>query len=205
MKNKLILTLILGVFVLVGYSYIQQQRNAKLRQRIDHYKQNTNILMQDISRYRTSDSLNAAKVGVLSLKLDELEELRARDIKTIETLKVDKRGLEQVISIQMQTKANLKGLTQDSVVYVDRIIQDTLQTLNVSDEWIDLHGEMYDDGSFSGTLEVRDSVIIVESVQYKRFLGFLWKTKRVKHRAVDVVNKCPYTQIVGLESIVIEQ
>lgn len=161
--------------------------------------------MQDISRYRTSDSLNAAKVGVLSLKLDELEELRARDIKTIETLKVDKRGLEQVITIQMQTKANLKGLTQDSIVYVDRIIQDTLQTLNVSDEWIDLHGEMYDDGSFSGTLEVRDSVIIVESVQYKRFLGFLWKTKRVKHRAVDVVNKCPYTQIVGLESIVIEQ
>ena len=205
MKNKLIFALILAFFALVGYSYIQQQRITKLRQETDRYKQNTTILMQDISRYRTSDSLNAVKVGVLSLKIDELEELRAGDMKTIQSLKVNKKELEQVTTMQMQTIANLKGEVKDSIVYVDRIIQDTLQALNVSDEWIDLHGEIYKDGSFSGTLEVRDSVTIVESVQYKRFLGFLWKTKRVKHRAVDVVNKCPYTQITGLESIVIEQ
>lgn len=205
MKNKIIIALILALFTLVGYSYIQQQRITKLRQETDRYKQNTTILMQDISRYRTSDSLNAVKVGVLSLKLDELEELRAGDMKTIENLKVDKRGLEQLITIHMQTIANLKGEVKDSIVYVDRIIQDTLQTLNVSDEWIDLHGEIYKDGSFSGTLEVRDSVTIVESVQYKRFLGFLWRTKRIKSREVDVVNKNPYTTIMGVESIIIEQ
>ena len=205
MKNKLIFALILVFFALVGYSYIQQQRITKLRQETDRYKQNTTILMQDISRYRTSDSLNAVKVGVLSLKLDELEELRAGDMKTIQSLKVNKKELEQVTTMQMQTIANLKGEVKDSIVYVDRIIQDTLQTLNVSDEWIDLHGEIYKDGSFSGTLEVRDSLTVVETVRYRRFLGFLWKTKRVKHRTVDVVNKCPYTQITGLESIVIEQ
>lgn len=205
MKNKLIFALILVFFALVGYSYIQQQRITKLRQETDRYKQNTTILMQDISRYRTSDSLNAVKVGVLSLKLDELEELRAGDMKTIQSLKVNKKELEQVTTMQMQTIANLKGEVKDSIVYVDRIIQDTLQTLNVSDEWIDLHGEIYKDGSFSGTLEVRDSVTIVESVQYKRFLGFLWRTKRIKSREVDVVNKCPYTQIMGVESIIIEQ
>lgn len=161
--------------------------------------------MQDISRYRTSDSLNAVKVGVLSLKIDELEELRAGDMRTIQSLKVNKKELEQVTTMQMQTIANLKGAVKDSIVYVDRIIQDTLQTLNVSDEWIDLHGEIYKDGSFSGTLEVRDSVTIVESVQYKRFLGFLWRTKRIKSRELDVVNKNPYTQIMGVESIIIEQ
>ena len=205
MKNKLILTLILAFFALVGYSYIQQQRITKLRQETDRYKQNTTILMQDISRYRTSDSLNAVKVGVLSLKLDELEELRAGDMKTIEKLKVDKRGLEQLITIQMQSIANLKGKVKDSIVYVNNIIQDTLQALNVSDEWIDLHGEIYDDGSFSGILEVRDSLTVVESVQYRRFLGFLWRTKRIKSREVDVVNKNPYTTIMGVESIIIEQ
>lgn len=205
MKNKLIIALILAFIALVGYSYIQQRRIIKLKAETYRYQQNTNVLMQDISRYRTSDSLNAVKVGVLSLKLDELEELRAGDMKTIEKLKVDKRGLEQLITIQMQSIANLKGKVKDSIVYVNNIIQDTLQALNVSDEWIDLHGEIYDDGSFSGTLEVRDSLTIVESVQYKRFLGFLWRTKRIKSREVDVVNKNPYTTIMGVESIIIEQ
>lgn len=205
MKNKLILILILAVFALMGYSYIQQKRIDELRTEKDRYKQNTNVLMQDVSRYRTSDSLYAVKVGVLSLKLDELEELRAGDMKTIERLKVSKRELEQVTTMQMQTIANLKGQVKDSVVYANNIIQDTLQTLDVSDEWIDLHGEIYEDGSFSGTLEVRDSLTIVETVQYKRFLGFLWRTKRIKHREIDAVNKNPYTTIMGIESVIIEQ
>lgn len=205
MKNKLILILILAVFALMGYSYIQQKRIGGLRAEKDRYKQNTNTLMQDVSRYRTSDSLNAVKVGVLSLKLDELEELRAGDMKTIERLKVSKRELEQVTTMQMQTIANLKGQVKDSIIYRDKIIRDTIKALSVSDEWIDLHGEIYDDGSFSGTLEVRDSLTIVETVQYKRFLGFLWRTKRIKHREIDAANKNPYTTIMGVESIIIEQ
>jgi hypothetical protein len=90
-------------------------------------------------------------------------------------------------------------------VYRDKIIRDTVKALNVSDEWIDLHGVIYDDGEFDGTLEVRDSLAIVETVQRKRFLGFLWRTKRIKSREVDVVSKNPYSQIVGLESITIKQ
>lgn len=205
MKNKLILILILAFFTLAGYSYIQQQKNAKLQREIGQYKRNTDILMQDVNRYRTSDSLNAVKVGVLSLNLNELEKLRARDAKLIETLKVSKKELEQITTMQMSTIANLKGEVEDSIVYVDRIIQDTTQALNITDAWVDLHGEIYDDGTFSGTLEVRDSITIVESVQYRRFLGFLWRTKRIKSREIDVVNKCPYTQIIGVESIIVKQ
>lgn len=104
----------------------------------------------------------------------------------------------------MQTIANLKGQVRDSIVYKYEFIRDTVRHINVCDQWIKLHGIVYDDGLFDGTLEVIDSIAIVETVRYKRFLGFLWKTKRIKHRDVDVVNKCPYTQITGLESIVIE-
>jgi hypothetical protein len=107
--------------------------------------------------------------------------------------------------MQMQTIANIKGQVKDSIIYRDKIVKDTVKALFVSDKWIDLHGVVYDDGAFDGTLEVRDSLMVVETVRYSRFLGFLWKTKRAKHRTVDVVNKCPYTQITGLESIVIEQ
>lgn len=205
MRTKLTIVAIAIFALLVGWCIIQHKNIVHLRQETGRYKLNTSILMQDVERYRTSDSLNAAKVGVLSLKLSEMEDLRADDIKTIESLKVKKKELEQITTMQMRTIANIKGEVRDSVVYRDKIIRDTVKALNVSDDWIDLHGVIYDDGVFDGTLEVRDSLTIVETVQRKRFLGFLWRTKRIKSREVDVVNKNPYSQIVGLESITIEQ
>lgn len=205
MKTKLTIVAIAIFALLVGWCIIQHKNIVHLRQETGRYKMNTSILMQDVERYRTSDSLNAAKVGVLSLKLSEIEDLRAEDIRTIESLKIKKKELEQITTMQMQTIANIKGEVRDSVVYRDKIIRDTVKALNVSDDWIDLHGVIYEDGIFDGTLEVRDSLTIVETVQRKRFLGFLWRTKRIKSREVDVVNKNPYSQIVGLESITIEQ
>lgn len=169
----------------------------------ERYRNNTNALMSDVERYRTSDSLNAAKAEVLSLKLSELERYRAEDIKTIESLKIRQRDLEQVTTMQMQTIADLRGTVADTIV-MEREVHDTVQVLHVSDEWVDLHG-IVADGAFDGTLEVRDSIYIVESVQRARFLGFLWRTKRIKSREVDVMNKNPYTEIMGIESIIIEQ
>lgn len=205
MKTKL---LAIAAIVLLAFAvilYFSFREISILRENVNRYKANTTALMQDIEQYRTSDSLNAAKVGVLSLKLSEIEDLRAEDIKTIESLKIKKRELEQVTTMQMQTIANIKGEVRDTIIYVNNIMQDTLWTLDVSDEWIDLHGVIGKDRAFDGTLEVRDSLTIVETVLRKRFLGFLWKTKKVKSREIDVVNKNPYSQIVGLESIRIEQ
>lgn len=205
MKRRVLFIAAVVLVALGVILYFSFREISILREDLSRYKQNTTVLMQDIEQYRTSDSLNAAKVGVLSLKLSEMEDLRAEDIKTIESLKIKKRELEQITTMQMQTIANIKGEVRDSIVYRDKIIRDTVKALNVSDEWIDLHGVIYDDGVFDGTLEVRDSLTIVETVQHKRFLGFLWRTKRIKSREVDVVNKNPYSQIVGLESITIEQ
>lgn len=162
-------------------------------------------LLADVERYRTSDSLNAAKAQVLSFRLSEMERYRAEDIKLIESLKVKKQELEQVTSVQLQTIATLKGKVRDSIVIhsEEKPLSDTVQALSVSDEWIDLHGVISRDGTFDGTLEVRDSLLVVETVQRKRFLGFLWRTKRVKSREVDIVSKNPYTNIVGIESVLV--
>lgn len=188
-----------ALVIIVG----QSLRIESLTGERDRYRSNTTALLRDVERYRTSDSLNAVKTEVLSLKLSEMERYRAEDIKTIESLKIRKRDLEQVTTMQMQTIAELRGTVADTVVMV-REVRDTVQMLHISDEWIDLHG-IVADGAFDGTLEVRDSIYIVESVQRARFLGFLWRTKRVKSREVDVMNKNPYTEIMGIESIIIEQ
>lgn len=178
-----------------------------LNGRLSASQRTVQALMGDVERYRTSDSLNAAKAGVLSLRLSEMERYRAADMKLIESLRVKKRELEQVTSVQLQTIAALKGQVRDSVVVIHNTVSlvDSVQVLDVSDEWIDLHGVIYQDGAFDGTLEVRDSLLVVETVQRARFLGFLWRTKRVKSREVDVVSKSPYTAIMGVESTIIEQ
>lgn len=202
MKTSTKITLILA---LVGVIFIglQAMRIKSLMGERDRYRSNTTALLRDVEHYRTSDSLNAVKTEVLSLKLSEMERYRAEDLKTIESLKLRKKDLEQITSVQMQTIADLRGTVADTVVMV-REVRDTVQVLHVSDEWIDLHG-IVADGAFDGTLEVRDSIYIVESVQRARFLGFLWRTKRIKSREVDVMNKNPYTEIMGIESIIIEQ
>lgn len=202
MKISTKITLILA---LVGVIFIVMQalRIKSLTGERDRYRSNTTALLRDVEHYRTQDSLNAVKTEVLSLKLSEMERYRAEDMKTIESLKIRKKDLEQVTTMQMQTIAELRGTVADTVVMV-REVRDTVQVLHVSDEWIDLHG-IVADGAFDGTLEVRDSLLIAETVKRARFLGFLWRTKRIKSREVDVMNKNPYTEIMGIESIIIEQ
>lgn len=202
MKTSEIFALLL-VVAGCGCILLQAVRIEDLRDERDRYRRNTSALLQDVERYCTSDSLNAAKVEVLSLKLSELERYRAEDVKAIESLKIREKDLEQVTAIQLQTIADLRGTVADTIV-MEREVHDTVQVLHISDEWVDLHG-IVADGAFDGTLEVRDSIYIVESVQRARFLGFLWRTKRVKSREVDVMNKNPYTEIMGIESIIIEQ
>lgn len=202
MKTSTKITLALAVVAII-FIGLQALRIKNLTGERDRYRSNTTALLRDVEHYRTQDSLNAVKAEVLSLKLSEMERYRAEDMKTIESLKIRKKDLEQVTTMQMQTIAELRGTVADTVVMV-REVRDTVQVLHVSDEWIDLHG-IVADGAFDGTLEVRDSIYIVESVQRARFLGFLWRTKRIKSREVDVMNKNPYNEIMGIESIIIEQ
>jgi hypothetical protein len=198
---------IMGVAALIAAAYIAIEaiKVRKQQKRLVASQQTVQALMADVERYRTSDSLNAAKASVLSLRLSEMERYRAADMKLIESLKVKKKELEQVTSVQLQTIAALKGQVRDSVVVIHNTVSlvDSVQVLDVSDEWIDLHGVIYQDGIFDGTLEVRDSLMVVETVQRARFLGFLWRTKRVKSREIDVVSKNPYSNIIGVESVLI--
>lgn len=199
LKTKIIISV---ATVMLALIWLQALRINKLTEERDRFESNTSALLSAVTMWRTKDSLNVAKAEVLSLRLAEMERYRAEDLKTIESLKIRKRDLEQITTIQSKTIAELRGQVSDTIV-IYREVRDTMQTLHISDKWVDLHG-IINSGSFDGTLEVRDSLIIVESVERERFLGFLWHTKRIKKRFVDVTNKNPYTTIVGVESIQID-
>lgn len=203
MKKILIYTAIIGAIAAVIWG--QHVRIKNLTADRDKYKSNTETLLQDVKTYQTKDSLNAAKVGNLTLKVSEYEKYRADDAALIKSLQTKNRDLQRVTTAQMETINELRANVRDSIVYLPGdTVTTVLHCIEYSDKWVDFDGCIINN-TFSGKIITRDSLLITESVQYKRFLNFLWKTKRIKNREFDIVSKNPHTKITGFEVITIEK
>lgn len=206
MKKYLIIAAIALAVAAVVTIWVQRSRINQLTGERDKYRTNTETLLQDVSRYQTKDSLNAAKVGVLELKLSEFEKYRESDAELIKTLQTKNRELERVTTTQMETINELRATVRDSVVYLlGDTVTTVLRCVDIVEPYFELHGCATPDGQFTGTHINRDSLLIVETVQYKRWLGFLWKTKKIKNREIDVISRNPHTKIMGVEYIEIEK
>lgn len=205
MKKYLIWAAIAMVVAAVATIWVQRTKIEKLTDERNRYRGNTETLLQDVETYKTKDSLNAAKVGVLELKLSEFERYRASDAELIKTLQTKNRELERVTTTQMETINELRATVRDSVVYLPGdTVTIVVRCIEYSDKWVDFDGCIINN-TFSGKIITRDSLLITETVQYKRWLGFLWKTKRIKNREFDIVSKNPHTKITGFEVITIEK
>ena len=203
MKKYLILAAII-MAVAVAF-WVQQSRIKSLTAERDKYRSNTETLLQDVRTYQTKDSLNAAKVGNLELKLSEYKKYRADDAALIKSLQTKNRDLQRVTTAQMETINELRANVRDSIVYLPGdTVTTVLRCIEYSDKWVDFDGCIINN-TFSGKIITRDSLLITETVQYKRFWGFLWKTKKIKNREIDVVSKNPATRILGVEFVTIEK
>lgn len=183
--------------------FVQHRHIQTLTGERDKYRHNTETLLGDVEQYRIRDSLSAARVQSLELTVKEFERFRAEDAALIRQLKDKNRDLAAVNKTQAQTIIDLYAVPKDTI-----LIRDTIPTpaiaVHAGDAWFDFDGVLTKD-AFRGTLRNRDSLLVAETVKYKRFLGFLWKTRRVKDRRVDVVSQNPHTTIMGVEYIVIEK
>lgn len=204
MKKYIILAAI--IMAVAAAFWVQQSRIKSLTAERDKYRSNTETLLQDVKTYQTNDSLNAAKVGNLTLKVSEYEKYRADDLALIKTLQTKNRDLQRVTTTQLETINELRGTVRDSIVYLPGdTVTTVLRCVDIVEPWFELHGCARPDNTFTGTHINRDSLLIAETVQYKRWLGFLWKTNKIKNRQIDVVSKNPATKILGVEFITIEK
>ena len=203
MKKYIILAAI--IMAVAAAFWVQQSRIKRLTAERDKYRNNTETLLQDVRTYQTKDSLNAAKVGNLELKLSEYKKYRADDAALIKSLQTKNRDLQRVTTAQMETINELRANVRDSIVYLPGdTVTTVLRCIEYSDKWVDFDG-CIKNNTFSGKIITRDSLLITETVQYKRWLGFLWKTKKIKNRQIDVVSKNPATKILGVEFVTIEK
>lgn len=206
MKKYLIIAAIALAVAAVVTIWVQHSRINQLTGERDKYRTNTETLLQDVSLYQTKDSLNAARVGVLELELSEYKKYRESDAELIKSLQLKNRELQNVTSAQMETITKLNGNVRDSIVYLP---EDTttivLKCVDIYDPWFSLNGCATPDGKFTGTFINRDSILIVETIEYKRFLNFLWKTKKIKNRDFRIISRNPHTKILGFEVVSIRK
>lgn len=202
MKPLVKIAVLAVVVIAAAISVVWADRTInRLTAERDKYRNNTEALLSDVETYRVRDSLNAARVQSLELTVSEFERFRADDAALVKELKQRNRDLAAVNKTQSQTIIDLRAVPRDTVVVRDSV-QVPAVAVHCGDAWFDFDG-LLTAQEFTGTLANRDSLVVAESVQYKRFLGFLWKTKQVKNRRVDVVSKNPHTTIVGVEHVVI--
>lgn len=197
--------IILGVLVVVLVAYFLNVRVSQLKHDRDTYKRNNAVLLNDVKYYRALDSLNAAKVGVLELSIQDYERFMKEDADLINKLKRKNEELQNFSKIQAETIIKIRAQVKDSLIYIpgDTAYQ-SIPCVSFRDSWANIEACVYND-TLIGDIQIRDSLILYETIIYKRFLGVLWKTKKIKERSFNIVSKNPYTEIKGVEVISIRK
>ena len=212
MKKIIINIVIIAVAVIAlvfAFSKIHslKEENARLKSNQDILLTEKEFVMSENQKYKISDSLNAVRVSELELTLKEYKRYRSEDLKLIEQLKAGKSDLQKIITSQYETISTLYAKLQDSIRIDTTTNQiDTLKCFDYKSKWTDVKG-CVDLRRDTVELQInnRESLKVVETVTYKRFLGFLWKTNKVKSRQVDVVSENPNTEIMNCEYVSIKR
>lgn len=191
MKTKI--TLIGIICALVIFIVIMFKQNNIISQDRDLYKRNMNSALIECVEWKTKDSLSAAKNATLNLKISELEKYRIDDINQINQLKKKNEELNNLIKNSSKTEIKIITQLKDTVIY-----KDTVKYFNWNDNWTSVKGLIQKD-TVDLNISNSDSLVISVATKYKRFLGFLWKTKKIKDQNVYVVSKNPHTTITNIE------
>lgn len=206
--KRLIIFIVTALFIVVTHIYIE-----KLRSEVSLLRGNQELLLSDNEgllaeqrRYKVADSLNAVKVSSLELTLEEYKRFKEKDAKLIEHLRSSNMNLKGVVSTQMSTLEVLSAKLKDSIK-IDTVTlrADTLKCFSYTSQWAEVKGcvDLQED-TLGLQIVNKESLKIIETAKYKRFLGFLWKTNKIKERNVDVLSLNPNTQIVSCEYVTIE-
>lgn len=176
-----------------------------LTKQVKILKANETALLDNAESYRVNDSLSASRINQLQLSLSQFEKYRAEDQALIKALRVDNKGLQDVITSATETNRRLQLKLKDSL-RVDTVTQyiDTLKCFSFKDSWTALSGCFHKDTT-TFSIQNIDSLISVTNVERKRFLFFKLPVKWFGYRSkqATILSKNPYTTISHIEYITI--
>lgn len=195
------LLLVSAFFFCVGqYHRTLRAENARL-------KANQSLLLRSqasdslkMESYKVADSLNAVKIKGLELTLDEYKKYKEDNLELIKQLNIRKAELVKTVDLQAATIRAISMRLKDTIISGQEL--DTLKCFMYKSKWLDISGCVsLTKDSVNLNVNNREELCIVESVKYKRFLGFLWRTNRIKERSVSVISLNPHTAITNADFV----
>lgn len=190
----------LFMFCLVCY---QADMIKRLREAENGLKNDVSVLVEGNTAYRVRDSLNAVRIGLLELNEKDLKKRIGEDERLISELKGRNKELQGIAEASLNTCDSIIVSVRDTIIRRDTAYIE-IPCIDVAERWFEMHG-CIDKGFFVGYYQAKDSIILIESVQRARFLGFLWKTRKIKKRDFSIISKNPHTKIEGFEIIRIKK
>lgn len=175
----------------------------ELKNEIRTHERNEQTFINQVERYKTKDSLSCAKVGELELSLKNTKKLLADDVAVIENLNLKIKNMEQVAKISTRTETRIIERLKDTTITQHDTLRD-IKVIDLTQPHMEIKGFIFPD-SVDFKIITKDSLLIIETIEYKRFLGFLWKTKRIKKREFDVVSRNPNTIIEDIQVVTIKK
>lgn len=174
--------------------YGARQRRERLR-----LESNQQALLEQNSRYRVRDSLNAASVRVLTLRTDEFKRGFAELGSLVRDMGIRLKRIENISSSSIQSAYDIKAPVVDTaLVRRDTVVQSRL--IRYASPYIRLDGVV--DGSvFRGTIETYDTLTQVVHRIPRRFLFIKYGTKELRQ---EIVSSNPHTRITYSRSVVVK-
>lgn len=186
LKNKYPVIFVIMAVAIAGLSYVLKE-TIKEKNR---FKANQHSLLEDVTFYRTKDSLSAASVEKLTLSVREFKDHETKLLKTIDDLNLKVRRLQSASETGMQTTYPIKTIIKDSLIYIEGNPV-KLPCVNFSNKWLTVDGCVVDN-QFSGWIESRDTLIQVVHRVPRKFIFIKYGTKAIRQ---EVISKNPYTTL----------
>lgn len=200
MRDKTIIVLVSVIIALLFSLCSSIRHERKVSDERDSYRKNTEILLTDVDSFRTRNGELASKVTSLELSKNEFERLFKEESDLVENLRKRNEELSEYIKTSVSSQIDVKTEVRDSIEYVHDTVT-IYKVIDWNDGWDNLHVRVNGDEA-DVHLEHRDSLSVAVMAHYKRFLGFLWKTK-VDDYEVDVVSHNPHTTHIDVRGVAI--
>lgn len=211
MKIRIKIIIAIAIALLLFCSGLLHDRMCALFAENARLKANQEQLLleaeEQLQNYKILDSLNAVKIKALRLTADEYKAANEKSQKIIKALTADKQDLQRAIDLKTATVNELTAELKN-VIIKDTVTQviDTLKCFEYTSEWLDIKGCLnLAENQVSIRSKSRESLKAIETITYKRFLGFLWKTKQIKSRDLNVISENPATTIMRVDYIIIDE
>lgn len=190
--------LLIAVAILLLAFGIAVNRCSSIREDRNRLSNNQRSLLEQVSFYKTKDSLNAASIERLTLTANELKAYFPRLTETVKSLDIKVKRLQSVAQTATQASYPVVTPVVDSIIIRDTVEKPVvLKCIEFDNRYLRISG-CEEGGLFKGNIRTVDTLVQVVHRVPRKFLFFKWGTKAIRQ---EVLSKNPYTSIVYSEYV----